>query len=55
MLVERTRGDPLDRTRDGRTDGDIRDEVPVHHVDVGQIDAVTLRRTTRSGSLGAVD
>ena len=42
--VERPCGDASDRAHHRRTDRDVRDEVPVHHVDVNQVRAATFGR-----------
>jgi hypothetical protein len=44
MHVERHLRDPLERSDHGRTDGQVRNEVAVHHVHVNQLGAAAFGR-----------
>ncbi len=42
MDVERHRGDARERADDRRTDRDVRDEMPVHDVDMNEVGAAAF-------------
>ena len=56
--IERHVRDALQRSHDRRADGDVRDEVSVHHVDVNEIGAAAFggsHRLTERGEIGGED